>query len=138
VRRELVLEPVTRDERDLPSLDRPDGDRRGRLAPRRVELDLRGVLEQRVEAGATEYTHSNGTVGKRGAQADFSFEPEPADESDPDDEDEPEEESDPDDEVDVGADSFFAAGSFCSFFSLVVSEELGAVAAFFPLRESVL
>src|ERR1041385_4004684 len=54
VRRQLVLWPVARQERDPLAADLADHERPGRLPVRGVELDLLDVLEERVEAGAPE------------------------------------------------------------------------------------
>ena len=50
VRREVVVRPVARQEGDGTALDGADRDRGGRLAVRGVDLDLLGVVEERVEA----------------------------------------------------------------------------------------
>src|ERR671936_2381647 len=54
VRRELVPGPVAREERDPLAADLADGERRRRLAERRLDLDLLDVLEERVEPRAPE------------------------------------------------------------------------------------
>jgi hypothetical protein len=70
-----MLHAVTRDERHPPVTDRPHRDRSGRLAVRRVDLDLADVLEERVEAGAAEDADANGVDPVAWTQADFSFVP---------------------------------------------------------------
>ena len=53
-RRQLVASAVPRQERDPAAADLADRERRRRLAERRVDLDLLDVLEERVEARASE------------------------------------------------------------------------------------
>ena len=69
MRRELVTVAVAREERDAPSLDGADRQRTRRLPVRGVDLDLLDLVEEAVEAGASE----DADLGL--AQADFSFAP---------------------------------------------------------------
>ena len=136
MRRELVLHPVPRDERDIRALDRPDPYWSRGLAPRRVEVELLDVVEQRIEPRASEDAHSNRTVGRRRGQADFSFDPELFDPEDPEPPVEPEDDvaGAPSFFVELSFDESFDAGSFVV--SLPPSEDEAVEEVFLP-RESV-
>jgi hypothetical protein len=78
MRRELMLEAVPRDESDGPVRHLPDRDRSRGLAPRRVDVEIPDVVEERVEPGSSEDADLDGVRRLerrrgRGAQADFSF-----------------------------------------------------------------
>jgi len=73
VRGELVLHAVAGKEGHPSPLNRPDGDRTGRLTVRRVDLDVFDVVEERIEPRATEDSDADRFVTGSGAQADFSF-----------------------------------------------------------------
>jgi hypothetical protein len=103
-----MLHAVPGDERHLPAIDGPHGQGSGRLPPRRVEVDLANVVEQRIEPRAAEDADADRPAGTVAAQADFSFDFDAGvddPESDPDPDPEPElsfdpVEPDPDDESD--------------------------------------
>jgi hypothetical protein len=63
VRRELVTRPVAREERDRPTRDVTDRDRRRRVAVRRAHLDARRALEELVEAAAADDGDARMIVG---------------------------------------------------------------------------
>lgn len=65
--RVLVLGPVTRQERHSATPDLTQDERRRGLAERRVDVDLLGSFEERVEARPADDSDL------RGPQADFSF-----------------------------------------------------------------
>ena len=73
VRGELVLHAVAGKEGHPSPLHRPDGDRPGRLAVRRVDLEVLDVVEERIEPRATEDSDADRFATGSGAQADFSF-----------------------------------------------------------------
>ena len=114
MRRELVVQPVPRQERDPPSTDVAERDRRRCGSVRGIEVDLLHVLEEPVEARSAEHPD----LGRRRHDGSF-FGADPAfaagfDDDSPDeelDDDSPDEELD-DDSPDEVAASFFGAGSF--------------------------
>jgi hypothetical protein len=101
VRRKLVLDTVTRDERHPATGDRPDRRRRRRRAVRRFDGDLLDVLQEGIEAGPTEHADLDGL-----GHADFSVDdPDEDFLSDPDPDPEEDEDEESDDELDPGDES---------------------------------
>ena len=62
VRREPVVAPVPREEGDPAAGDLADDDRVGRRSVRRLDHDLLGVVEERVEPGAAQHPDLGGGV----------------------------------------------------------------------------
>jgi hypothetical protein len=55
VRRKPVIAPVPRQERDAPAIHCRGRDQVGRLTERGIDIVLAGIIEQCVEAGATDH-----------------------------------------------------------------------------------
>jgi hypothetical protein len=69
-----MLHSMAGKERNPATFDRPDGDVGGRIAVRRIHVDVFDVVKERVEARAPEDPDADRLAGRRsGAQADFSF-----------------------------------------------------------------
>jgi hypothetical protein len=109
VRRQLVAAAVAGQEGDPPAPDIADGERRGRRPVGRLQGDLDGVVEKRIEAGTAEDADLGLSRALRHAILLSVLEllDDESEEDDEDDEDDESEEDDEEDEDDV--DSFSLA-----------------------------